>query len=270
MITAKELMHTNTPNLFFDTTVETAFDFFRTNPHSFAVVSASADRLHGVLTEGGLMRIYMKYQSYKDRPSLIFYRDMFEPAQLVLETEEFPSVVKKVMTSIGNRVFVINQAGEMVGHITAKDILPYFSANNVSMQKSKVGEGIHSDMFLYQSFFTKSPFLMHSANQKGEIQMANEILHRILGYEYGDLIGKTIFDIYPKENHEKAREGLKTILDQGYHKIIKAEMIRKDGSHIEIEMASRALVDPAGKPVGTITISRPIQMESLLEVLPEI
>jgi PAS domain S-box-containing protein len=109
--------------------------------------------------------------------------------------------------------------------------------------------------------------MMHSVNSQGFIQMANEMLHAILGYEYGELIGKTIYDLYPKRNHEKAQEGIKTIMSQGYHSIVKSEMVRKDGSHVSVELASRALEDPWKNPIGTITVSRPLEMKLLLEAL---
>ena len=105
---------------------------------------------------------------------------------------------------------------------------------------------------------------MHSVNPKGEIQMANEILHKVLGYEYGELIGKTIFDLYPKENHKKAQAGIQTILHKGFHQVIQAQMITHDKSVIDVEMASRALTDQKGVAVGTITVSRPLKMDKLI------
>lgn len=268
MITAKEIMNPVTPALSFDSTVQEAIHFFETHPYQFAAVSASQDRLNGVLTEGNLVRIYLRYQTQPAKQALIFYRDCFEPTQLMLETEPVHEVIKKVMTSVGNRVFVIDAASKVIGHITAKDILPYLSGSKDAKPASGDSfEQLRSQLYLYESFFSKSPFMMHSVNSQGIIQMANEMLHHVLGYEYGELVGKTIYDLYPKQNHEKAQAGIKTILTTGFHEVIRAEMVHRDGAIIPIELASRALEDSWKNPIGTITVSRPLEMKLLLNSL---
>ncbi len=269
MITARELMNPMTPALSFDSTVKDAIAFFESHPQQFATVSASRDRLQGVLTEGNLVKIFLRYQTQPSKEALIFYRDCFEPTQLIHQTEPFHEVVKKIMTSVGHRVFVIDEKSELVGHITAKDVLPFL----VGKQDTKPAiqgaafDELKSQLYMYESFFSKSPLMMHSVNPSGFIQMANEMLHALLGYEYGELIGKTIFDLYPKAAHSQAQEGIKTILSKGYHQVIQAEMVHKDGRAIKVEMASRALEDPWKNPIGTITVSRPLDMKLLLEVL---
>lgn len=269
MTTAHELMNPMTPALSFDSTVQDAIAFFETHPHQFATVSASRDRIQGVLTEGNLVKIFLRYQSQPAKDALIFYRDCFEPTQLIHETATFEEVVKKVMTAVGHRVFVIDTKGELVGHITAKDVLPFLVGKRDAKQtvQGAAFDELKSQLYMYESFFSKSPFMMHSVNPSGFIQMANEMLHALLGYEYGELIGKTIYDLYPKASHNKAQEGIRTIMAKGYHQVIQAEMVHKDGRVIPVEMASRALEDPWKNPIGTITVSRPLDMKLLLDVL---
>ncbi len=278
MILAKDLMNIGTPTLSFDSSVEDAIHYLRTHPTAFVAVCASEDRFHGVLTEGNMMRVYLRYQNQKEKEALIFYRDCFDPLQLIHEEEGFSEVVKKTMTAVGNRVFVIDDAGNVCGHITAKDILPYFTEKvgvksadkklDISEELLMTIEALKSDLYLYENFFTKSPFMMHSVGQDGKIQMANEVLHAALGYQYGELIGKTIFDLYPKENHKKAEQGIKQIFDKGFHKVVQGQMVTKAGIQVEVELMSRALTDQNSKPIGTITISRPMDMAFLLKSLP--
>lgn len=270
MIQAKNIMHRSTPVLPFSATIPEAIEFLKAQPKGFAIVQASADRFHGVLTEAQLMRIFLRYQAHPERETLILYRDLFEPAQLIHEDEYFPEIVKKLVSAAGNRVFVIDKRSDVVGYITAKDILPYFSPRGADGQAElEGGEALKSNIYLYESFFIKSPFMMHSVNREGVIQMANEVLHRVLGYEFGELTGRTIFDIYPKEHHAKAEAGLKTILNQGYHTAVAAEMLDREGKSVAVEMVSRVLTDQRQSPVGTMTVSRPLDMNLLLTVLPE-
>lgn len=275
MIVARELMKLNIPVISFDMTVPEAITYMSQNSLPFAVVATDSSRLNGVITEAVLMKIYLRYQSQPEKESMILYREFFEPVQLILEEEDFSHVVKKLMTAIGNRGIVVNQQGKAIGYITAKDVLPYFSENfksargGVLLPKNLEDiNNLKSDLYLYETFFTKSPFLMHSVNLAGVIQMANESMHAVLGYEYGSLVGKTAFDIYPPENHDKVREALKGITHKGFQKIIQGEMVRKDGKKVKMEMMTRALCNEKESTIGTITVSRPQDMEFLLNCLP--
>ena len=67
MLTAKDIMHKGSPALSFDTTIDEAIQFMRKNLYGFVAVLADNDRINGVLTEGNLMRIYLRYQTQKDK-----------------------------------------------------------------------------------------------------------------------------------------------------------------------------------------------------------
>lgn len=262
-------MNRVTPVLQFSSTVPEAIEFFKGHREGFAIVQATADRFHGVITEAQLMRIFMRYQTHPEKDSLILHRDLFEPAQLTHEDEMFPEIVKKIVTAVGSRVFVINSAGSVTGYITSKDILPYFSSSGPSVGGKPI-DNLRSDLYLYETFFAKSPFMMHSVNKEGQIQMANEMLHKLLGYEYGELLNKTIFDIYPKEAHTKAAAGIKTIFSKGWHQVVEGQMITKEGTEVGVELVSRALTNQLQEVIGTMTVSRPLNMKDLLDILPDI
>ncbi|MFN7727758.1 MAG: CBS domain-containing protein [Bdellovibrio sp.] len=266
MIQAKHVMNLSTPVLSFDATVAEAIEFMRKNSAGFVAVRASDERFQGVLTEGGLVRVYLRYQLQADKEALILYRDLLEPMQLIHEEEVFPEVVRKLLTAVGHRIFVINNGGQVVGYVTAKDVLPYFTAAPRGKPTDQ-NESLKSDLYMYESFFDKSPFMMHSVNKDGVIQMANEMLHSVLEFPYGELIGKTIFDLYPKEAHKYAEEGLKTILSQGYHKVVRSQMLTKTGKSVEVELVSRVLTNQFQDPIGTMTVARPIEMAVLLKTL---
>lgn len=283
MIQALHIMDRNTPAISFDASVESAVDFFRTHSGGFALVRAASDRIQGVLTEAGLVRISLKHQSDPLKNHLVLFREVFEPVQLCLETEEFPEIVKKILSAVGQRVFVINPAGSVTGYITARMVLPYLASSRSSeegrgeVQAGATGgqhkfptESIKKDLFFFESFFTKSPFMMHSVNREGIIQMANEMIHLVLGYTYGDLIGKTIHDLYPPSSHKQAEMGIKTIFSEGFHKVVRSEMVAKDGHRVAVELVSRALTDQHSNPIGTMTISRPMDMQFLVELMPEL
>lgn len=272
LITAADILHSDIPRLNFDATIDEAVVKMRSAQHGWLAVMAGDDRIHGVLTEGGLMRAYLRFQTQKERSAIVLYKDCLEPGQLIQKSEIFPDLVKKIMSSVGNRCFVIGHDSKIIGYITAKDLLPFFttSSDTEGATPSVVDEGTRSALYMYESFFSKSPFLMHSVNKEGTIIMANEILHSVLGYEYGDLIGKTIFDLYPKEAHKYAEEGLKTIFQKGYHKVVQSKMVHRNKTEIPVELVSRVLTNQLDQVIGTMTVSRPLDMETLLKALPQL
>lgn len=268
MLIAKDLMNVNVPSLSFDATVIEAVEYFEHVKSDFAVIYATKERLQGVLTEPELIKIFLRYQSNNSKDTMIFYRDCLLPVQLVHESTGLHEVIKKVMTSVGNRIFVIDDKSELIGYITARNVLPILAGKQDAKKVAGPAfDEMKSQLYLYESFFSKSPFMMHSVNPQGYIQMANEILHQTLGYEYGELIGKTIFDLYSKQSHEKAQKGIQTIISKGYHQVVLTEMVRKNGEIIPVELASRLLEDPWHNPIGTITVSRPTDMNSILSKL---
>ena len=277
---AKDLMRVDIPTLSFETKVSEAVEFFARTASSFALV-ITEDRVHGVLTEANLLRAFLNERQTNTSQELVHHRSLLEPAQLAVETEAFEDVFKKVLTAVGNRVFIINRKEELVGFIKIKDLWreiagfvkggPARTTSSGDADKDPLKrleqqvETLRNEIFYFSSFFEKSPFMMHSADPTGRIQMANEMLHHALGYEYGDLIGRMIFDIYPEANHQMAREGLKKILSEGYHEPVKAQMITKRKKVLDVELSSRSLRDPAtGNQLGTITVSRFLDMKAHL------
>ncbi len=263
---AKNLIHQNVPTLNFDSTVSEAVEFFKRTGTDFAIVMAARDRLQGVLTESALIKMFLRYQTQSEKKELIFYRDCFDPIQLIHENEDVSSLIQKIMMSKGHRVVVINSHSEMIGFVSAKDIVALLNGES-SEGSSVVSESQKSQLYIYENFFTHSPFMMHSVNLEGKIQMANEILHKALGYEYGELIGKTIYDLYSKRHHDNAEKGIQKIVANGFHKTIQTEMIRKDGTSLKVEVASKLLEDPWEKPLGTITVSRALNMDEILQIV---
>ncbi len=264
MYSAKDLMRPQVPVVNFDLSITAALSVLKEQKTTFALVQASPDRFHGVLTQARLVPIFIRYKAQPAKDLLIHYREFLEPVQLVQEIEPLHQVLRKLVGAVGHRLFVINDQQHVIGCILPEDVLPVLAPQQGSIEV----EEARKDLPMYENFFEGSPFMMHSVNSQGIIQLANQILHKILGYEFGELVGKTIFQLYAPENHAPAAQGLKSIFEKGYYKVIHSQMLRKDGTSIEVELVSRALKDQSGRIVGTLTVSRPLNMELMLEALP--
>ena len=271
-LTAKDIMKRKTPVLSFDTTVPEAMSYFQKEETSFALVQASPDRFQGILTEGNLMRIYLRYRTQPGKDSIILYRNYFETAQLIHEDETYADIMKKLVTSEHNRVFVIDSGSAVVGYISVKDLLPFLPLEGQeNTKKTPLAHAeVASELYLYETFFSQSPFLMHSVNREGSIRMANSILHRVLGYPEGELIGLSVFEIYPKDVMDLVRQSLSQIIDERNFKVVKGKMVHKSGRLIDVEMVSRGLLNESGQVIGTVTVTRPLDMAFLLNCMPQI
>jgi PAS domain S-box-containing protein len=283
MVTAESIMVKSPPVLPLETSVSAAMESLALRSEGFIAVSSGPSRFHGVLTRANVIPIFLKSRSSTEKNLLVHHREFLEPIQLALRMEKMDSLVKKIMTSEGQRLFVINEQDEVLGYITVSEILPYlvFGSNSATSNSSKLIDQPDKDysqtleqiaellpnLYLYENFFQKSPFMMHSIAPNGVIQMGNDVLHRALGYEYGELIGESVFKIYPTKNHEKVIQSMDLMFTQGKKHIINAEMATKTGSLVEVEMISRAVKDQNQKLIGTLTISRPTQMNLFLDLL---
>ncbi|HEX4924000.1 MAG TPA: hypothetical protein VFV50_07935, partial [Bdellovibrionales bacterium] len=78
---------------------------------------------------------------------------------------------------------------------------------------------------------------------------------------------KTIFDLYPSNQHENAREGLKHIVQTGYYQKTYTAMIDREHKLHFVDLASSSVHDDAGNFVCTVTISRVLENHELEKVL---
>jgi PAS domain S-box-containing protein len=241
-------------------------------------------RVHGILTPEALLKIFIKYQkqvfhrlSEKKENILHWLSDLPKP-HFVQEAEDFNSVLKKMLASSQAYLLVLGQAEDVIGFIRHRDLLPYFSSKasmglvhqgkESSLEKEKVravASTLENDVYYFESFFTKAPFMMHSVNRDGIIQLANEMLHHVLGYYYPELLGRSIEELYTKENFLQAKRSIQSIIDGQFQPVVSSRMKRKDGKTIDVEITSRALLNSSGQSVGTLTISRPADLKLLMD-----
>lgn len=265
MIQAKNLMRMSVPFLNYDSKISELFEDQEVLPKGFVLIGNSK-RVHGVLNEGGLLQIFLKFQQNKKQDQLIYFRDFFEPVQYIQEEEDLNSILKKTLTAVGHRIFVLDSSQSVVGYISARDVLPQFMGKRVTLGEVDKFSW-ESQLYYFENFFDKAPLMMHSVNIYGDIQMANEMLHRVLGYEYPELIGKKLSDLYTQDNLLKAKKGIALILKDGFHQVVQSSMVKKDGKIVVVEIASRVLKNIQGESIGTVTVSRPLDMIVFIEAL---
>ncbi len=101
------------------------------------------------------------------------------------------------------------------------------------------------------------PDLAWVKDLEGRYIAANQVLARTLGLADADeLIGKTDFDISPREIAEGYRRADNEIIASGERKRIEERYWRSDGSTFSVETIKTPLRDPDGRIVGTVGVAR--------------
>lgn len=262
------------------TSLEDAAQFFASHKLTTAPIVGEGDDIIGVLTDFQLLRMLLRSrQEGKKGVSLGEVRDDLDPVVTIHEEDSIVSAFRLMIQSPNHRIYAIH-GGKLTGALSPKDLLRYLSGAK-SAENSELDSIMHKQIETilkelndtrrmlsdYQSMFLDAPYLMHSVDMQGKIVQANRMAHYILGYDDGELVGKSIRAIYPPENHKKALEGLETVKTLGFHPLVSAVMVKKDGDYIRIDIASTLKKNDKGQPEATITVGRLSDSHRMLNYL---
>lgn len=278
MATAKDIMTPEPLMVGSGMDILDAVDFFNKHHISSAPVANPLGEILGHLTEIDLVKALVQYRANGEYSKVIHAEELFEPVIFVNETDPLAHVLRALIKSPTYRVLVRDRQERVVGIISPKDILRSI-AGQTPISRLVVDEvralqleldhmrrrmqEMSSYLQTYDTVFQSGLFGLHSADKSGRIVFANERLHQNLEYKPGELIGKTIYDIYPKELHPVVTSGLKRIMDEGRHNLILSKMVKAKGGMLEVDLASAALKDEMGRFIGTFTISRAYGSEAM-------
>ncbi|MCB0357915.1 MAG: CBS domain-containing protein, partial [Bdellovibrionales bacterium] len=275
MKTAKDLMTKDPILVQSGSDVRDQLKQFLENDISSAPVVNPLGEILGALNEVGLIKSYLlnKIKHKDNNMKVIHHKELLDPIEIVKESRPATEVIRIMIHSPNHRVVVVNNMNQVTGVISPKDILKFLAGEDSenkllkdelkeTQDKLEALQQKLEDMQMvltnYQDLYQDAPTMMHSVDAKGTITMANKKIHNVLGYDDNELIGKTIFDLYAKNCHGQATQGLKTIMKDGFHNSTYSTMITKDGGKVRVDVVSTALRDKYGKFIGTISASRPI------------
>lgn len=272
MAKAKDVM---TPNpLMIPTAMDIldAVEFFNRHQFNSAPVQNPMGEILGQMTEMDLVKALVHYKANGDFCKVAHAQKYFDPVFFVEENDELVDVLKTMVRSPTNRVLVRTPQERIVGIISPRDLLKIIHGeekrgqeilghvqdmqielNELKTRMTEMSRYIET----YDTVFQSGLFGLHSADREGKIVFANQRLHEILKYSPGELLGRSIFELYPPEFHGEARAGLKRIMETGTQQLTFSAMINRANEHVRVDLASAALKDELGQFVGTFTISRP-------------
>lgn len=257
-----------------DRLLDTIGLFFQSNIHYAPVITPTGEIL-GLLSEVTLVKAALRHYLDPGKNEKVYsHKDLLDPAVFVQDNDSIDDVVKALMKSPSKRVLVKDFKDRLCGIISPKDILRFLGGEqhqmiqindhlrkyeektkNLSIRVQTLQDLVH----MYKEAIDSSPLMMHSLDAKGNIVMANRKIHQALGYEMGELIGKSLNQLYPHTMHDLAREGLESIKVVGFHNSTTTQMVKKDGHTFNVDIVSSALKNHDGAFLATISISRPLE-----------
>jgi len=95
--------------------------------------------------------------------------------------------------------------------------------------------------------------------------MVNKAGENLLGYSREEILNMSVFDVVPVSQFPQIGESLKQKLTDHAQTIYEVEDIRKDGTHVLVEVSSR-LVYENGVPVGAQGTARDLSERRNAEV----
>lgn len=253
-----------------DTSLGEAAQFFASHKLTTVPVVAKNGDILGVLSDFHLLRGLLRCkQEGKDGTSKLGdIKDEFDPVVKIHENDSIVNAFRLMIQSPNHRIYTVNN-NKLTGALSPKDLLTYMGGGKdkdpstaeptkqyqleTILRELSETRRLLSD---YQQMFHDAPYLMHSLDLNGKIVAANRMLHYVLGYGDGELVGKSLRLLYPPENVKSALEGLETVKSLGFHPIVNVSMMKKDGSTVRVDIATTLRKDEGGHPEATITVGR--------------
>lgn len=244
-----------------DRTLDEAEEFLRTSNIYAAPVVTPGGNVVGVITDFQLLKCILKRSQQSPNMNLLGnYLTELSGLVTIGEYESVSEGFKRMLTSTSRRVFVTDNQGKLIGVLEPMNLYAFIGMRE---EKSKgprkrfrmTADGRDIPPAIEELVFDGAPCPVHSADSAGKIIAANRVLHEMLGYNDGELLGKTLKDLYPAAFHDELTESLEKIKESGYLPPIPTSYVRKDQELVKVTVTSVTRYDSAGLTAGIVTVA---------------
>jgi len=99
----------------------------------------------------------------------------------------------------------------------------------------------------YRDLFENAPDMMASVHtETAEVQECNRALEEKLGLARGEILGRSVFDLYHPDSLARARKSFEQFQQSGEARDVELELRRKDGTRLEVSLNASAIRDVGG------------------------
>ena len=127
-------------------------------------------------------------------------------------------------------------------------------------RRRRVEEELRESQQQLQLVVETSPDLIALQEPDGTYQFVNSAYKKLLGYEASELIGRNPRDLIHPDDLEDLAVRFREIAQSGLATEATFRFRHADGHWVPIEANGQALIDPAGKPMGAVIVSRDVTL----------
>ena len=118
----------------------------------------------------------------------------------------------------------------------------------------------------YKDYYDNSPDMFGSVDAAtGKLVKCNIAMARVLGYTKKELIGRPVLELYHPDNRESVKKVFQSFTRTGKVNSAELQMVRKDGSRIDIRLNASAVTDEHGKVLYSRSVFSDITTRKLAE-----
>ncbi len=114
------------------------------------------------------------------------------------------------------------------------------------------------DPHLLRSMLDAAGDLIYVKDLNGAYLACNEASEKLVGMKEAEQVGKTDFDLFPREFAEPVREEDRTVMASGRERRVEEWVTYPDGTRVLMESLKAPLYDPDGRVAGLVGVSRDI------------
>ena len=133
-------------------------------------------------------------------------------------------------------------------------------------ERQQAEEALRAEDARYRAVVESSPDAITQSDLNGTILMCNRQTALLHGYERPeDLIGTSVFGLFPPDELERAKMNLQKTLKEGVIRNAAYRFLRRDGSQFPAELSATVIVNREGKPTSFMAMTRDISERRRIE-----
>jgi PAS domain S-box-containing protein len=190
-------------------------------------------------------------------------RDVFET---IMDGGSWSGEVEDIAKD-GHRLIVMLRA-DAIKDETGK-IIGLLAINTDITERKKAEEALRESEELYTRLVNTIPEVVVRTGLDGKILFVNENAVQVSGFSRQELEHHKLFEFIPPEEHARAIQNMKKVMEEGSHYINEYHLFTKDGRRIPYEITSDVFRGKDGTPSGFVHVCRNISQRKQAELEKE-
>jgi len=185
--------------------------------------------------------------------------DFYPEAQAAQYTGDEQDVMSTGNPLVNREEPVIDRAGQRRWLLTTKVPLKDAEGHVIGLVgisrditgRRRAEEALRESEERFRRMFEEAPVAYHEIDSEGITRRVNRAECILLGFEPSDIVGKPIWEFVAPEQREQSREAVrKKLADLQLLAPFRREYVRRDGTHLVLEIHENLIRDTRGQVVG--------------------